>query len=111
MTEGLLDAKYKYAAAVMIGGVLEEHLRRLCIKNNMATTNEKDGKVVAKKADTMNSKLASAAVYNKLDQKWVTTALDHRNKAAHGHYGDYDDDQVRAILLQSTINFLQRQPV
>ncbi len=111
MAEGLLDAKFKDAAAVMIGGVLEEHLRRLCIKNNISTTNEKDGKAIAKKADAMNSELGSAAVYDKLDQKWVTAALDLRNKAAHGHYGEYDENQVRSILLQSTTNFLQRQPV
>ncbi|MHB1246015.1 MAG: hypothetical protein ACYCZH_06200 [Sulfuriferula sp.] len=111
MAEGLLDAGYKDAAAVMIGGVLEEHLRRLCIKNGITTTHEKDGKTSQKKADTMNSDLASASIYSKLDQKWVTTALDLRNKAAHGHYEQYDKDQVRAILLQSTTNFLQRQPV
>lgn len=111
MAEGLLNAGYKDAAAVMIGGVLEEHLRRLCIKNGIAITHEKDGKVSAKKADTMNSELASANIYNKLDQKWITTALDLRNNAAHGHYDQYDKDQVHATLLLSTTNFLQRQPV
>jgi hypothetical protein len=111
MAEGLLDAKYKDAAAVMIGGVLEEHLRRLCAKHGVVSTFEKDGKLVPKKADAMNSALASAEVYNKLDQKWVTTALDLRNKAAHGLYGEYSEDQVRSILLQSTTNFLQRQPI
>ena len=111
MAEGLLDAEYKDAAAVMIGGVLEEHLRRLCVRNGIATTYEKDGKTCTKKADTMNSELASDGVYGKLDQKWVTTALDLRNRAAHGHYEGYDKEQVRAILLQSTTNFLQRQPV
>lgn len=111
MAEGLLDAGYKDASAVMIGSVLEEHLRRLCVKHGIATTHEKDGKTSAKKADTMNAELASAGVYDKLDQKWVTTALDLRNKAAHGLYGKYDKDQVRAILLLSTMDFLQRQPV
>ena len=111
MAEGLLDANYKDAAAVMIGGVLEEHLRRLCVRNGIATTTEREGKTSARKADAMNSDLSSNAVYSKLDQKWVTTALDLRNKAAHGHYAEYDKEQVRTILLQSTTNFLQRQPV
>lgn len=111
MGEDLLDAGYKDAAAVMIGGVLEEHLRRLCARNGIATTHEKDGKTIAKKADAMNSELAGEGIYSKLDQKWVTTALDLRNKAAHGHYAAYDKEQVRTILLQSTTNFLQRQPV
>ena len=57
MADGLLDAGYKDAAAVMIGGVLEEHLRRLCTRSGIATTYEKDGKTNAKKADAMNSEL------------------------------------------------------
>lgn len=111
MAEGLLDANFKDAAAVMIGGVLEEHLRRLCIKHGIPLTSDRNGKKAPKKSDTMNSELANAAAYDKLDQKWITTALDIRNKAAHGEYGKYDTAQVRSILLESTTNFLQRQPV
>ena len=35
MAEHLLNENYKDPAAVMIGSVLEEHLRQLCIKNNI----------------------------------------------------------------------------
>ena len=52
-----------------------------------------------KKADSMNNDLASAGAYSKLDQKNVTAWLDLRNKAAHGHYGEYNTDQVQALLL------------
>jgi hypothetical protein len=31
MAQHLLEQNYKDAAAVMVGGVLEEHLRQLCI--------------------------------------------------------------------------------
>ncbi len=51
-----------------------------------------------KKADLMNADLAGAGVYNKLDQKSVTAWLDLRNKAAHGHYGEYTAEQVLSML-------------
>ncbi len=35
MAEHLLESHYKDPAAVMIGSVLEEHLRQLCIKNSI----------------------------------------------------------------------------
>ncbi len=91
----VLDTGYKDAAAVLVGGVLEQHLRRLCGRAGIGT--DKDGN--PKKADTMNSELAAQAVYGKLDQKSVTSWLDLRNKAAHGEYGLYSDEQVRIVLM------------
>src|SRR5690606_1419355 len=84
MASHLLDNSYKDASAVMIGSVLEEHLRQLCLKYEIGTTWEKEGDLIPKKADRLNSDLASKEIYNKLDQKNVTAWLDLRNKAAHG---------------------------
>jgi hypothetical protein len=94
MAEYLLEQDYKDPAAVLIGGVLEEHLRGLCTARGLPTTS--DGK--ARKADTMNSNLAAASQYGKLDQKNVTAWLDLRNKAAHGKYDEYNAEQVRTML-------------
>jgi hypothetical protein len=105
MAEYLLSEGYKDPAAVIIGSVLEEHLRQLCIKNGLAT--EVAGK--AKKADQLNSDLAGKSIYSKLDQKSITSWLDLRNKAAHGKYGEYTKDQV-ALLLLGVQNFLTRNP-
>lgn len=110
MAEHLLKEKYKDAAAVMIGSVLEEHIRQLCTKNSIAITTIKDGKPVAKKADLMNSELGSAGVYNKLDQKSVTTWLDLRNKAAHGKYSEYTQSQVE-LMLQGVTDFIARNAI
>ncbi len=107
MAKHLLDRDYKDAAAVMIGGVLEEQLRQLCIKHGIPITQEKDGKVVPLKADRLNSELAKAEVYNKLDQKNVTAQLDLRNNAAHGSYNQYDKNQVE-IMYDSVTNFIVR---
>ncbi|WP_258049184.1 hypothetical protein [Hymenobacter sp. NBH84] len=94
----LLEQGYKDPAAVMIGSVLEEHLRQLCLKNGIETTiHSKDGKEIHKKADRMNNDLVGADIYNKLYQKSVTGWLDLRNKAAHGEYTEYDKLQVHLM--------------
>ena len=44
MADHLLRENYKDPAAVMIGSVLEEHLRQLCIKHSIPTDDQKSGK-------------------------------------------------------------------
>lgn len=94
MADGLLAKGYKDAAAVIAGTSLEVHVRALCVKNSVTTAVA--GK--PKKADTMNADLKKAGVYDGLQQKQITAWMDLRNKAAHGNYRDYDDDQVRLFI-------------
>jgi hypothetical protein len=96
MGEHLLDQGYKDPSAVVIGSVLEQHLRKLCDRSGIPTALP-DGK--PKKADLLNSELAANKTYEKLDQKSVTAWLDLRNDAAHGHYDRYGAEQVRLLLL------------
>jgi hypothetical protein len=110
MAKYLLDEGYKDASAVMIGSVLEEHLRQLCVKNSISTETIKDGKPIAKKADLLNAELAKVPVYNKLDQKNVTAWLDLRNKAAHGNYSDYTREQVN-LMYSAVSDFMSRNAI
>jgi hypothetical protein len=111
MAGHLLAEGYKNPAAVMVGTVLEEHLRQLCGKNSIPVElNKPDGSKLPLKADAMNSELAKANVYNKLDMKNVTAWLDLRNKAAHGKYTDYTADQVD-LMLRGVLDFIPRTPV
>jgi len=105
MADHLLEQKYKDPSAVIAGSVLEEHLRKLCDKNGIPT--DTGGR--PKKADLMNAELATANVFSKLDQKNITAWLDLRNKAAHGRYGEYTQDQV-ALLVQGIRGFIIRNP-
>ena len=105
MADHLLDEGYKDAAAVLAGGVLEEHLRKLCDKNGVGT----DSGVTPKKADRLNADLTKASVYEKLDQKSVAAWLDLRNKAAHAKYEGYDKAQV-ALMTQGIRDFVTRHP-
>ncbi len=110
MAEHLLEEGYKDASAVMIGSILEEHLRKLCEKNKIPVTVEKEDKVKSKKADTINHELSKAEVYNKLVMKQITAWLDLRNKAAHGEYKEYSKEQV-TLMLQGVLDFMNRVSV
>lgn len=109
MAEHLLSEKYKDAAAVIGGSVLEQHLRKLSTKNGIAIT-QPDG--TYKKADTLNADLARVpatgqAVYSKNEQKIITGWLGIRNSAAHGNYTEYTKDHVD-LMLQGIRNFMVR---
>ena len=107
MAEHLLEQGYKDPAAVMTGSVLEEHLRQLCQNNSLPIDSIKDGKSIPKRADAMNADLTKASVYNLLSQKSVTAWLDLRNKAAHGQYSEYTDQEVK-LMYQGVTDFIGR---
>lgn len=104
MAEYLLESGYKDPAAVMVGGVLEEHLRKLAIKNSIPVIGASGS---PKKADTLNTEMMVAGIFSKLEQKNIIAWLDLRNKAAHGHYGEYIKEQVEA-MLQGVRSFISR---
>ena len=62
MARYLLEEKYKDAAAVLVGGTLEEHLRKLCVKNSIPIHIVKNDKNVYKKAGQMKGKLGGGFV-------------------------------------------------
>ncbi|MGI9061915.1 MAG: hypothetical protein ACR2H5_25455 [Ktedonobacteraceae bacterium] len=109
MADFLLNEGFKDAAAVIGGGVLETHLHQLCIKNAISLDMPINNQTQLKKADRLNSDLAGASVYPKLDQKSITFWLDLRNKAAHAKYNEYTKEQV-ALLLQGIRDFILRYP-
>lgn len=110
MAKHLLNEHYKDPSAVIIGTVLEEHLKNICLKNKVSLISiDSKGKAVNKKASMLNDELVKAGVYNVLEQKSVTAWLDLRNKAAHGKYTEYDISQV-TNMLQNVTDFIVRNP-
>ena len=98
MAEYLLAEDYKDAAAVMIGSVIEQHLRELAVNSAIEIARvDGAGKVIFLKADSLNAELTKAGLYGKLDHKNVSAWLDLRNKAAHGNYDQYNAEQVRIM--------------
>ena len=94
--EHLLEEGYKDAAAVTIGAVLEDGLRKLCSKHGIETI-KPNGSFMT--IDPLNAELAKKNVYSKLVQKQVTSWAHIRNKAAHGEYEEYNKEQVQMMLL------------
>lgn len=84
----LLNNGYKGPAAVVAGVVLETTLRDLCSDNSIPHA----------KLDKMNSDLAKAGIYNKLQQKKITALADIRNSAAHGDWDSFNDDEVKEMI-------------
>jgi hypothetical protein len=109
MSEYFLQENYKDPAAVMIGSVLEEHLRQLCIKNSIPIEYDKDGIMKPKKAESLNTDLAKESIYTKTDQKSITSWLGFRNSAAHGKYEEYTKEQIQ-IMCDGVTNFISRVP-
>ena len=96
MGEYLLQEGYKDAAAVIIGSVLEDHLRQLTKSKGLLTANESGKKLTM---DPLNTQLAKVEAYSKLAQKQITTWAHVRNKAVHGEYNEYTNDQVQLMLM------------
>lgn len=91
----LLAAGYKDAAAVIVGGVLERHLRELCARHGIPLDGP-TGK--PKMMGVMNDDLAKAGVYNAVKKSQVQAWATLRNKAAHGDYGAYVRADVEGLL-------------
>jgi hypothetical protein len=96
MGEHLLNGGYKDAAAVIIGTVLEDGLRRLSVRLGLPTASD-EGKSIT--IDPLNNQLAKHNAYSKLVQKQITTWAHVRNKAAHGEYAEYTKEQVQMMLV------------
>lgn len=84
----LLSGKYKLAAAVIAGVVLETALRSLCDKE----------KIPHGKLTKMNDDLTKAGVYNKFQQKSITVLADIRNSAAHGKDIEFTHENVENMI-------------
>jgi len=100
MAEHLLAEGYKDAAAVMIGGVLEDALRKLSQGEGLSIVNDQGRPLTI---EPMNVNLAKANVYPPLTKKQITSWADLRNNAAHGNYATYSGTHVKEMLM-----FVQR---
>lgn len=84
----LLKSGYKGPSAVVSGVVLETALRDLCAQNNLSIG----------KLDKMNAELAKAGLYSLFHQKRITALADIRNKAAHGDWQSFTDEDVNGMI-------------
>ncbi|MBN2735257.1 MAG: hypothetical protein JXQ82_10455, partial [Methanomicrobiaceae archaeon] len=88
--------QYIHPAAFLIGGVLEEHLRKLAIKNDILITKENEK---YRKAEELNTELRNNGVYDLNEQKSITSWLGLRNDADHAHWDNYSKEKVQVMLM------------
>ncbi len=106
MAEHLLEEGYKDAAAVMAGGTLETHLKKISEKNEIEIFNQnQQPKIVSKLVDELKRR----EVFNKSIYKQVIAWLDIRNNAAHAKYDQYSTEQID-LLIQGLRNFINQFP-
>jgi len=84
----LLHAGYKDPACVLARVSLEAVLKDLADKFNVAMG----------KLDRMNAELCKAGAYNMAKQKQITAWAEIGNKAAHGDWGQYTDQDAAAMV-------------
>ena len=97
--EYLCGNGYHAPAAVVAGSVLEDGLRKLCLRSGTTLASKP-------KLDTMNADLAKAGTYSLLTQKQITALADLRNKAAHGKWSEFTKTNVEQMISQVR-NFMQ----
>ncbi|MBN1964990.1 MAG: DUF4145 domain-containing protein [Anaerolineae bacterium] len=91
--EYLLQGGYYQPAAVVAGSVLEDGLRKLCVRQSIPLPDKP-------KLDLMNANLAKTGLYNKLIQKQITAIAELRNQAAHGRWDTFSYEDVDLMLRQ-----------
>jgi hypothetical protein len=91
MAEYLLNNGYKDPTASLVGAVLEDGLRHICMNYDISIKSRED-------ISSLNSKLAAKGVYNPLQQKQIQVWNDIRNNADHGNFKEYKEDDVRDML-------------
>ncbi|HEU0144201.1 MAG TPA: hypothetical protein VFQ47_05410 [Nitrososphaera sp.] len=79
MAEHLLEQGYKDPSASLIGAVLEDGLRKICVNHSITVKSQED-------ISSLNKKLADTQIYNRLMQKKVQVWNDIRNNADHGKF-------------------------
>lgn len=90
--------KLKCPAAVMLGSILESHIRKLCEKNGIVTSILKGEKEKFRHLHDMNVDLVKKGVYNTLNQKQIDFWYGIRSEAAHGNDNGYSKQQVDEML-------------
>ena len=89
-----LDEGHKDAAAVIIGGVLENEIRQLCITHSIDII-KPNGKRLT--IEPMSTNLYTANMYGLRAHKAVSMHAVTRNDAAHGDYGKYTEKEVKEM--------------
>jgi hypothetical protein len=105
--QGLQTDGYSRAAMVVAGAALEEHIRKLCVKNGIALEiphSRDPTKLEPKKASVLNAELKKAGVYQEAKRAVVEGWQKLRNAAAHGEPGFDGPDRSHESSIKPVID-------
>lgn len=91
MAEHLVEQGYKDPAAMLVGAVLEDGLRKIA-KNSDITLKSKED------IGSLNQKIAGAQIYNRIVHKKIYVWNEIRNKADHAYFEKYTLNEVKEML-------------
>jgi hypothetical protein len=97
---------YKHPAAFLIGGVLEEHLRKLAVKNEISITKD-NGKF--RHAEDINVDLRKKGVYSENEKQSISAWLSLRNDVDHAHWEKITSEKVD-IMLKDIRRIINQYP-
>ncbi|MFB0562273.1 MAG: hypothetical protein ACETWM_13800 [Candidatus Lokiarchaeia archaeon] len=91
MAEHLVEQGYKDPAAMLVGAVLEDGLRKIAKNNGIALKSRED-------IGSLNNKIVNAKIYGRIIQKKVYVWNEIRNNSDHAKFDKYTLDYVKEML-------------
>lgn len=108
--QAIIDEGQKEPAMILVGSVLEEHLRLMGAKNGVPLkVLDAKGASHPKTAVALQSDLANRGMLSDIDQKSVTAWLEPYGAALQGEAGGIPAEQVE-LALQGVRDFITRHP-
>lgn len=98
LLKGNKQGQYNHIpAAVLAGAVLEDGLRRLCVRQSPPISVKKPGGSY-KMLNALIDDLKNAGLFNELKAKQLRAWADIRNAAAHGQFDEFTRSDVEQML-------------
>jgi uncharacterized protein (DUF433 family) len=91
--EHLIKNGFYAPAAIVVGSILEDCLRKVCQRNKIGVSTKDT-------IDPLNVKLGNAGVYDTVLQRRIAAIAEIRNKATHGKWDEILDKDVEEMISQ-----------
>lgn len=95
MAEIHIEAGNLQSGLILIGAVIEKHLRNLCLAGNISITNQQSGSTAAKKPIQLTGEAYKKKLYDRQQHKRIINWLELCNNAALDTLSDISVEQVQ----------------
>ena len=95
MAKNHIEAGNLQSGLILIGAVIEKHLRNLCLAGNINTTNQQLGSATPKKPLQLTGEAYKKKLYDRQQHKKIITWLEICGNAALNSISDISVEQVQ----------------